>query len=166
VRASNREGIEFSNTYRVCPWMTLNADYSWSHGRLIGIDPEVPGQHIPEAITTTFSGGPSIQLPSGLYADLRFRYFGPRALIEDNSFSSRATDLFDLTLGYRNPRYTVGVELLNLFNTKGHDIDYYYGTGLKTDPGFPFPPGANGINDDNFKRVEPFQARFFFTLRW
>ncbi len=166
LRASNRDGIEFSNTYKLAYWVTLNADYSWSHGRLIGIDPEVPGQHIPEAITTTFSGGPSFYAPNGLYADLRFRYFGPRALVEDNSFSSRATDLFDLTLGYRNPRFTAGIELLNLFNSKGHDIDYFYGTGLKTDPGFPFPPGSPGISNDNFKLVEPFEARVFFTLRW
>jgi hypothetical protein len=166
LRASDRYGIEWSNTYRVCDWLYLNADYSWSHGRLLGVDPDVPGQHIPEAITTTFSGGPVLTLPCGLFADLRFRYFGPRALVEDNSASSRATQTFDLSVGYRKPRMTIAVEFLNLFNSNGHDIDYYYGTGLKTDPGFPFPPGASGINDDNFKLVEPFAVRAYCTLRW
>lgn len=166
LRSSDRYGIEWSNTYKVCEWLSVNADYSWSHGRLLGVDPDVPGQHIPEAITTTFSGGPVLQSPSGLYADLRFRYFGPRALIEDNSASSRATQTVDMTVGYRCQRFTGGLEFLNLFNSNGHDIDYFYGTGLKTDAGFPFPPAANGVNDDNFKRIEPFAMRAFFTLRW
>jgi hypothetical protein len=166
LRASERYGIEWSNTYYFSNWLTLNGDYSWSHGRLLGIDPEVPGQFIPEAITTTFSGGPSIRLPSGWFADLRCRYFGPRPLIEDNSASSRATTTFDLETGYQCKRFRAGLAFLNLFNSNGHDIDYFYGTGLKTDPGFPFPPGANGINDINFKQVEPFAVRAFLTLRW
>jgi hypothetical protein len=166
LRSSDRYGIEWSNTYKVNDWLAINADYSWSHARLIGVDPETPGNYVPEALTTTFSGGPQIQLPNGIYADMRCRYFGPRALIEDDTFSSRATTTFDMTLGYRCTRYTVGVELLNLFNSNGHDIDYAYGTGLKTDPGYPYPPGAAGITSDVFKRVEPFEARFFFNLRW
>jgi hypothetical protein len=166
LRASDRYGIEWSNTYKFCDWLTLNADYSWSHGRLLGTDPETPGNYIPEAITTTFSGGPTVQLPSGWYADMRFRYVGPRPLIEDDRASSRATQTVDMTLGYRTLRFAGGLEFLNLFNSNGHDIDYYYGTGLKTDPGFPFPPGSNGVNDINFRRVEPFEVRAFFTLRW
>jgi hypothetical protein len=166
LRASDRYGIEWSNTYRVCDWLTLDADYSWSHGRLLGIDPTTPGQYIPESITTTFSGGPSLQTPGGWFADLRFRYVGPRPLIEDNSASSRATQLFELNLGYRCLRWTAGLMLLNLFNSNGHDADYFYGSGLPTDPGFPFPPGSNGVNDIHFRRVEPFAARVYATLRF
>lgn len=165
TRSSDRYGIEWSNTYKFSNWLYINADYSWSHGRLLG-DPDNTGQHIPEAITTTFSGGPSVQLASGWFADLRCRYFGPRALTEDNSASSRGTTTFDLELGYQCRRFRGGLEFLNLFNSNGHDIDYFYGTGLKTDPGFPFPPGSFGIADINFKRVEPFAVRAFFTLRW
>jgi hypothetical protein len=166
LRASDRYGIEWTNTYRVNPWLTLDADYAWSHGRLLGVDPTTPGNHIPEAITTVFSGGPSVRLPSGWFADLRFRYLGPRALVEDNSASSRATQLFEMSLGYQCQRYTAGVELLNLFNSNGHDIDYFYGSGLRTDPGFPFPPGDPGVQDIHFKRLEPFAVRFYYTLKW
>src|SRR5262249_31934961 len=95
LRPSDRYGIEWTNTHPLCNWFTLNADYSWSHGRLLGIDPETPGQHIPQAVTTVFSGGPSLRLPSGLFANLRYRYWGPRPLIEDSSASSRATNLFE-----------------------------------------------------------------------
>jgi hypothetical protein len=166
LRASDRYGIEWTNNYRVNDWLTWDADYSWSHGRLLGTDPDVPGNYIPEAVTTVFSGGPSIRLPNGLFSELRFRYFGPRALIEDNSAHSRATQLFELSMGYQCPRYTFGIELLNLFNSNGHDIDYFYGSALKTDPGFPFPPGDPGVQDIHFKRVEPFAFRVYYTLRW
>lgn len=166
LRASDRYGIEWSNTYRVCDWLSINADYSWAHGRLLGTDPDVPGQYIPESITTTFSGGPSVKLPGGWFADLRFRYVGPRPLVEDNSASSRATQLFELSMGYQCLRYTAGVEIINLFNSNGHDIDYYYGSGLPTDPGFPFPAGSSGVNDIHFKQLEPFQARFYLNVRF
>lgn len=161
-RSSDRYGIEWTNTYEVCPWLYLNADYAWSHGRLLGPgDPDAPGNHIPDAITTTFSGGPMIQLPSGWFAELRFRYWGPRALIEDNSASSRATQTFDASMGYQNKRLSAGLELLNLFNSNGHDIDFFYTSALKTDPNFP-----DGVADIHFRQLEPFAARFYLTLRW
>ena len=166
LRSSDRYGIEWSNNYRVNKWLTFDGDYSWSHGRLLGTDPTTPGNYIPEAVTTVFSGGPTIRLPSGWFAQLRLRYLGPRPLIEDNSASSRATQLFEASVGYECKRYTCGLEFLNLFNSNGHDIDYYYGTGLKTDPGYPFPPGANGVNDVNFKQLEPFEVRAYYTMKW
>ncbi len=76
LRSSDRYGIEWSNTYHVTPWLTLDADYSWSHGRLLGTDPTTPGNYIPEAVTTVFSGGPSVRLPSGWFSELRYRYIG------------------------------------------------------------------------------------------
>lgn len=163
---SDRYGIEFTNSYKLCDWVTLDADYSWSHGRLIGDKVEPGANRIPQAITTTFSGGPSIQLPSGWFSTLRFRYVGSRSLVEDNSFASNPTHLWELAAGYQNQRFTAGVQVLNLFDSKGHDIDYYYGSGLKTDPGFPFPPGDEGVQDYHFKRLEPFAVRFYLTLRW
>lgn len=166
LRSSDRYGIEWTNNYRLNRFLTLDADYSWSHGRLLGEEPGVPGNYIPESVTTVFSGGPSLRLPSGWFADLHFRYIGPRPLIEDDSASSRATQLFELNTGYECKRWKAGLELLNMFNSNGHDIDYYYGTALKTDPGFPFPPGSNGVNDINFKRLEPFEARVYYMLKW
>jgi hypothetical protein len=64
LRASDRYGLEWSNTYRINDWLTLDGDYAWSHGRLLGTDPTTPGNYIPESITTVFSGGPSVRLPS------------------------------------------------------------------------------------------------------
>jgi hypothetical protein len=165
LRASERYGIELTNTYQLNGWLSFNADYAATRGRLLGIDPEVPGNHIPEGIGTTFSAGPSINLPNGLFAILRFRYLGPRYLIEDASASSRATQLFELSTGYQSQRLSVGLELLNLFNSNGHDIDYFYASALPSDPGFG-TPGFQGVNDIHFRRLEPLAARFFLMLKF
>lgn len=161
-RASRRNGIEWSNTYQVCNWLFLNADYSWSFGRLEGEAPEdAPGDRIPQMVTTVFSGGPRINLASGWFSDLRFRYIGPRPLIEDNSVASKPVHLFDLSMGYQCKRYTAGLELLNLFNSNGRDIEYFYSSAIPSDPNF-----NAGVNDIHFKQLEPFAARFYFNLRW
>jgi len=160
LRSSDRYGIEWTNTYRLCNWLSLNADYSWSHGRLLGTDPDVPGNRIPQAITTTFSGGPSLRMPSGIFANLRYRYWGPRPLIEDNSASSRATNLFELATGYECLRYTINLSIYNLFNANGHDIDFYDQTF------YPMLGDAAPTQDILFKPLQPFAARVSFTLRW
>jgi hypothetical protein len=160
LRSSDRYGIEWTNTYQVCDWLTLNADYSWSHGRLIGFDPNVPGQHIPLAPTTVFSAGPSVKLRNGLFANLRYRYWGSRYLIEDGSASSRATNLFELATGYECMRYTINVSFLNLFNSNGHDIDFFNSTF------YPNFGDTAPVNDILFKPLQPFAVRASFTLRW
>jgi hypothetical protein len=162
LRSSDRYGTEWINTYHLNDWFTLNADYTWSHGRLLGFDPTTPGQHIPQAVTTTFSGGPSLTFRNGLFANLRYRYWGPRYLIEDASASSRATNLFELSTGYQCTRYTVNLQILNLFNNNGHDIDF---AGSTFYPQFG-DTAPSGGNDLIFKPQQPFQARISFTLRW
>lgn len=161
LRSSDRYGIEWTNTYRIFPWLTLDADYSWSHGRLLGTDPDVPGNHIPDAVTTVFSGGPSVRLPNGLFGNLRYRYWGPRYLIEDASASSRATNIFEMACGYECERYTVALQIFNLFNSNSHDIDFFDVTAYPSDKNF-----NAGVQDILFKPVQPFSARVSFTLRW
>lgn len=162
LRSSDRWGFEWTSTYHLPTWnwFTLNADYAASHGRLLGIDPDVPGQHIPEAPTTIFSGGPGVNLPNGLFANLRYRYWGPRYLIEDGSQSSRATNLFELSTGYQCQRYTINLQILNLFNSNGHDIDFYDTTF------YPNHGDTAPVNDILYKPLQPIQARLSFTLRW
>ncbi|MBL8797177.1 MAG: TonB-dependent receptor plug domain-containing protein [Planctomycetia bacterium] len=160
LRASERYGIESSNTYQLGEWFSLNADYSWSHGRLLGVDPEVPGNFIPGAVTTLFSGGPSVRLPNGLFANLRYRYFGPRYLTEDGSVSSNATSRFDLSAGLDRPNYTLNLQILNVFNNKGHDLDNFETSFW---PMFGDTEPADGIV---FNPIQPFAARFSVTLRW
>ena len=49
------------------------------------------GPYVPEAVGTVVSGGASIDGLHRTFGSMRLRYFGPRALVEDNSVRSEAT---------------------------------------------------------------------------
>ena len=81
------------------------------------------------------------------------RYFGPRALEENNQQRSKATTLAYLRAGYKfNRNVRVALDVFNLFNRQGSDIDYYYASRLKGEP-------AGGVNDIHFHPVEPRSVR-------
>lgn len=158
---SERYGIEFSNTYKVTSLLTLDLDYAASQAHFLedaGTAPNI-GRHVPQALGTVLNAGPSIKLPNGFYANLRLRYFGPRYLIEDGSQSSRGTQVFELGMGVDRPHFAAGMALLNLFNSNGHEIDYFYTSRLPGDP-------PDGVADIHFKALEPFSARFYLTYKF
>jgi TonB dependent receptor/TonB-dependent Receptor Plug Domain len=160
-RPSRRYGIEFANYYTPTKWLTFDADFSWSHARFRDFDPV--GQYIPESIETVVAAGVSVHDPDperGFFASLRLRYFGPRALIEDNSERSGATVLLNAQAGYRfNRTWSFAVEAFNLLDRKDSDIDYYYASRLPGEP-------AGGVNDFHFHPVEPLSARATLTARF
>ena len=62
----------------------------------------------------------------GFEAALRLRYFGPRALIEDNSVRSKATTLLYASVGYGfSPTWSINLDIFNLLNSRVEDIAYY-----------------------------------------
>ncbi len=160
--ASERYGIEFSNYYTPFPWLTLNADYAWSNARYT--QSNTAGQYVPEAVEKVFDAGISVHDLHGFEADLRFRYFGPRALTQDDSVRSPATALLYAGVGYRfNAMWKITVDILNLLNTRAEDIAYYYASRLKNEP--PGPDGG-GYNDLEFHPAEPRQVRVTLTARF
>ena len=79
---------------------------------------------------------------------VRLRHFGGKPLIEDNSVRSPASTLVNLNVGYRaSSRVQVRVELMNLFNRKVSDVDYYYASRLRNE--------AGPVNDIHTHPAEP-----------
>jgi hypothetical protein len=69
------------------------------------------------------------------FGSLRWRYFGPRALIEDNSQRSKATSLFELEAGYQlAKKLRVTAQVFNLLNSAMSDVDYYVVSRLPGEP--------------------------------
>jgi outer membrane receptor protein involved in Fe transport len=63
---------------------------------------------------------------------VRLRHFGGRPLVEDNTVRSPSSTLVNLSLGYRvDPRLAVRLDVLNLFDRKVSDIDYWYSSRLR-----------------------------------
>ena len=118
---------------RTRPWLTLDGDVSWSNARFTDVDPA--GDHIPGSVATVISGGVTLDSLHNVFGSIRLRYFGPRALIEDDSVRSKATSLINLQAGYKLARnLKLGVDVFNLLNAEDSDIDYYYASRLPGEP--------------------------------
>jgi hypothetical protein len=151
-RPSRRVGVEWDADYRATPWMTLDASFAYSQARFTDAAPD--GNRIPGAIEGVAGAGVRLAPPQSRWSgSLRWRYFGPRPLIEDNSVRSQDSNLVSAEAGFQLSRaWRVKVDLLNLFDLKSSDIDYFYTSRLAGEP-------SGGVDDVHFHPVEPFTWR-------
>lgn len=150
-RPSRRVGVEWTNQYKPLPWLTLDADFAYTRARFTNFDPA--GNFIPGAPTAIATASATFGYSRGWFGTIKWRFFGPRPLIEDNSVRSGATSLVNARIGYNFDNGTrLWLDALNLFNAKSHQIDYYYTSRL---PGEPLA----GVNDVHFHPVEPLAIR-------
>jgi hypothetical protein len=125
----------------------FDGDVSLSQARFT--EGEADGLYVPEAVGTVVSGGVGVDGLHKMYGGLRIRYFGPRALVEDNSVRSKPTTLAYLQGGYdltRKLRLTA--DSFNLFDAEVSDIDYFFASRL---PGEPLA----GVDDIHFHPAVP-----------
>jgi len=157
-RPSRRLGFELQSFYRPSRWLALDVDYSRSQAHFT--DFSAVGDHIPGAIGSAAAIGATVPDAHRFFGSLRWRYFGPRPLIEDASVRSRSTSLFYLDAGCTLPRnLRLTVEVFNLFNVKASDVDYYYTSRLPGEP-------AAGIPDVHFHPAEPRSLRLVAAYRF
>ncbi len=111
----------------------------------------------PGSIQTVLSLSAMVMDLGPWFGQFQLRYFGPRPLIEDNSQRSKATTLAYLRAGYRiDKNLKLALDVFNLFDRKGSDIDYYCASRLKGEP-------AEGVNGTHFHPVEPRSLRLSLT---
>ena len=92
----------------------------------------------------------------GPFAALRLRHLGGYPIIEDNSKRAGSSSLLNLNAGYSLRGVRVGLSVLNLLDTVGSDIAYWYGSRL---------PGDTAAFDGvHFHPVEPRQFRFTVSV--
>ena len=159
---TRRYGVEFANFYTPNRWLTLDADYAWSHTRFT--DPEPEGNYVPEALVSTFDGGAAVHDLTGplhrMRGGIRFRYFGPRPLTQDGSVSSPATSLVYADAGYNlDDTWNIGLAVFNVFNTRASEIDYYYTSRL---PG----EALSGVSGVHTHAVDPRSVRLSISKRF
>jgi outer membrane receptor protein involved in Fe transport len=125
--------VEIANYLSPTKWLVFDTDVSLSKARFTS--GAVNGMYVPEAVGTVVSAGASIDNYKRTYASLRWRYFGPRALLEDNSVRSDATSLINFQSGYQLfPKVRLSVDVFNLFNAKAADITYWFASRLPGEP--------------------------------
>jgi outer membrane receptor protein involved in Fe transport len=145
--ASRRYGVELANYYSPNKWLVFDGDVSWSRARFVEADPAEA--FVPEAVGVVVSAGASVDGFHRTFGSLRLRYFGSRALIEDNSVRSKPTTLLNLQGGYeisKNVRATA--DLFNLLDARVSDIDYYFASRLPGEP-------REGVDDIHFHPAVP-----------
>ncbi len=175
---TRRYGSETAIYWEPLKHLVVDADYAYSHSRFrvrqdtvygdqtaTSTAPlEIFGYRIPEAATSIFALGATYESPSGWFAAARVRYFGPRPLVEDDSVHSHATKVVNLTGGYSvNPQFKFGLQIINLLNSKDHDIDYFFASRL-TPPGAPNQDPPDGINTIHFHPIEPTNFRAYVAF--
>jgi hydrogenase/urease accessory protein HupE len=160
-----RYGVEWANFYTPVKHLAFDFDLAESAARFTSPDaadaaPASPGgTRVPEAVGTVISSGVTLHDWNGFSASLRLRYFGPRDLTSDGIYRSDATLLLNAEAGYQiNKTWRVYVEVLNLLDSRDHDIDYAYTSRVT--------PTATAAFTDVFHPVEPFQVRAGLTARF
>jgi hypothetical protein len=166
---SDRYGVEWANYYKPVKHLAFDFDMAESTARFTSPDPAdaAPispgsttlgpgGTRVPEAVGAVISSGITLFDERGFSASLRLRYFGPRDLTSDGNYRSDATLLLNAEAGYQiNKTWRLSVELLNLLDSRDHDIDYAYVSRIT--------PTAAPAFTDVFHPVEPFQVRVGLT---
>jgi outer membrane receptor protein involved in Fe transport len=149
-RPSLRRGIEWSNRYIPKPWLIFDLDLSASRAQFTGNDPNASGfsgNYIPGSIDRVASFGVTAKDIGPWSGSLFMRYFGPRPLTEDDSERSASSLIWSARATYKfDPRTHISLDILNLFDRKANDIEYFYtsrlctardATGKCTDPAVP-----------------------------
>jgi hypothetical protein len=145
-RPSRRTGIELANYWRPKRWLAFDLDGALTRGRFTDHDPA--GDRIPGSLESAVSAGATVPDLHGYFGSLRWRYFGPRPLIEDDSVRSGSTSLVNLRFGRRfKSTWSAAVEIFNLLGSDDSDIEYFYASRLAGEP-------AEGIEDVHFHPVE------------
>jgi hypothetical protein len=145
-RPSKRTGLEWLVQWLPAPWIALDLTAALTRARFSDDDPA--GDRIPGAPDSVASAGATVENLNGWFCSVRWRYFGPRPLIEDNSVRSQSTSLVNARVGHAvTKRIRAYIDVFNLFDRKASDIDYFYASRLQGEP-------AQGVDDVHFHPVE------------
>jgi len=157
-RPSRRVGVEWTNKYKPMSWLTFDLDVAYTRARFTDFD--LAGDRIPGAPAWIASGAVTFGNETGWFGALKGRYFGPRPLIEDDSVRSLSSLIFNARAGYRfDNGLRLQLDVLNLFNAKTNQIEYYYLSRLPGEP-------IDGAADRHVHPAEPLAVRLTLAGRF
>jgi hypothetical protein len=149
---SARQGVTWTNYYRIIPELSVDLDISFARARFRDVPEEE--NRIPGALENVIAAGITWNpVRPGFFGALRVRHFGAYPLIEDNSERATPTTLMNANVGYLfKPGIRLEATILNVFDSQDFDIQYFYGSRLSGET-------SAGIDDAHFHPVEPRQLR-------
>jgi outer membrane receptor protein involved in Fe transport len=159
--ASERKGIEVGVFYQPREWLTIDGDYAHTTARFKE-DPGGIGNIVPDSMEDVFSLSLAIDTDENWFGGARARYFGPRALLEDNSLRSDSTFTINANAGYRfTEKMSFRAEVINIFDAENDDITYWFESRTADE----LAAGLDPIEDLHFHPVEPRMFRLTLEYR-
>ena len=155
---SRRYGVEWNNHWVAQPWLLFDLDLAWTHARFRDNEDDgiTVGPYVPNSVDRVYTGTVTLRDLGPWSMSLTERYIGSGALTADNSVRSSSSLISNLRVSRKlSASSTVSLDVLNLFDRKYNDIEYYYATQLKGE--------AAPVNDKVVHPGEPRTVRL--TLR-
>ncbi len=154
---TRRMGVEWSARWQPLRWLLFDLDVALSRARFVQADPA--GQFVPEAIESAVAAGASIHRLGPWSASLFMRYFGPRALTQDDAVRSQASMTFNGQVAFQvNRNVRLSVDLFNILDARVPDMSYEYVSRLPGEP-------AQGVADVHEHPAEPRSLRGTLTVQ-
>lgn len=153
---SKRHGLEFTSFYRFAENWTLDFEYAYADASFVDLPSNQ--DEIPGAIKHVLQMGVALAPANGWFGAARFRYFGERPLVEDGSVNADSSQLVNVNLGYQfTNNLIVKIDVMNAFDSRDHDIDYFYASRLANEP------ATSETEDLHYHVLEPRSVRFSLT---
>ena len=132
-RPSRRQGIEWTNHYRISTAWDLDFDLTFTDAEFR--DPDPAGNEVPGAVGTTVASGVNWDRGGPWTAGLRWRYFGDIPLVEDGSVEWSSSSTLNGRIGYRfSSGLALTVDVFNLLDKEQSDVEYFYASRLPGEP--------------------------------
>lgn len=152
--ATERSGVELSTFWQLNKNFAFDASTTWSKARLAGAP---SGEdRVGNSVEFTASAGLSAIFDNGVTGSLRLRHLGEAALIEDNSQRSDPTTLVNLGAVKQFDGFSLGFDVLNLFDSRDNDITYFYESQLASE--------ADPVEDIHFHPVHPREVKLVLRI--
>ena len=147
--ASTRNGLEFTTFLQATDWLAVNFSYTYTDSKFE--NDEGAGREIPGAIESSATLGLTGAWDNGLFISARARYLGEAPLVEDDSVRAPSSTLVNIGGGYRFGRFSVRLDVFNLFDSDDYDIAYFYASRLPDEPAegvedVPFPASRTAVD--------------------
>lgn len=108
------------------------------------------------AVKWTSIGGLTLKNNKGFGGSLRYRFVGDRPANEDNSIVAKGYFVSDALLNYTKNRYSIGLSVQNIFNTKWKETQFTTESRLLNE--------TNSVNEIHFTPGTPFNAKLSFSV--
>lgn len=146
---TERRGVEAAVFWRPTPWLALDLSAGKTDAKFSDAPPGA--NRIPDAQEVIAAFGMTASMRNGVIGAFRVRHFGDAPLLEDNSVRKDGMTLVNLGLTYPLGDFDLGFEVLNVFDSDGNDIEYFYESRLINE--------AQPVEDFHLHPVEPREYR-------